>query len=81
MPKVQHETTERYIVVDFKNEDGFTLSTGQVNGGEVMNLIHHLAHVLEINSGITVEEVAERLVEDQGNVVQEKIQDEWLSSD
>jgi len=67
-------TDKSFIAAEFnKDEDNsFEMSMHAVNGKDIFNMMSHMAIALKSNSSVTIEQIAQRLVEDQGNFKQEE---------
>ncbi len=67
-------SNDSFIAASFNDDEdrSFEMSMHQVNGEDIFNLMSHMAIALEQNGRVTIEEIAKRLVEDQGNFKQSK---------
>jgi len=62
---------DKFIAAIFNNgEENFDLALNNVGGMQVMNLIGHLAIMLETREGISIEETAAKLVASQAGFEQ-----------
>ena len=62
---------DKFIAAIFNNgEENFDLALNNVGGMQVMNLIGHLAVMLETKEGISIEETAAKLVASQAGFEQ-----------
>jgi len=61
---------DKFVLANFSSDEAFTLALSNVQPQHIMNVIGHLAVLLETRASITIEEIAKRLIEDQGSFSQ-----------
>ena len=71
--KITLKKDDSFILASYDNDETFSLQMNAIHGGHVMNLIGHLTVLLETKEGISVEETANRLIEEQAAFTQELI--------
>ena len=72
MPKITLAEEDTFICAHYTNDENFTLQMNNIGPHEVVNLIGHLAVLLETRENISIEETAARLIADQGQFTQEQ---------
>ena len=73
--KITLKDEDSFILATYDNDDTFSLRMNDIGGNHVMNLIGHLAVLLETKEGIPIEEIASRLIDEQAIFSQEYVKE------
>jgi len=71
MSEINLTKENAFILAHYTDDESFTLNMNNIGPHEVVNLIGHLAILLETREDISIEETAARLIADQGQFQQE----------